>query len=99
MSLMLGKTISSTGKTSDVRYIALSYEGSHEGADGIAQHMRARPPFNLRPRERAAGMPMRLPLAAQGRASTLKHTLSALQTSHKSTRSAARSGTQTTPWH
>ena len=30
MCLMLGKTISSTGKTSDVRYITLSYEGSHE---------------------------------------------------------------------
>ena len=40
MYLMLSKTISSTGKTSDVRYIALSYEGSHESADGIAQHMR-----------------------------------------------------------
>ena len=30
MSLMLSKTIASTGKTSDVRYITLSYEGSHE---------------------------------------------------------------------
>ena len=45
--LMLSKNISSTCKIRYVRYIALSYEGSHEGADGIAQHMRARPPFNL----------------------------------------------------
>ena len=85
MSLMLGKKISWTGKTSDVRYITLLYEGSHEGMDGIAHYVRARSPINLRLRGRAAGMPMRLPLAAQGRASTLKHTLSALQTSHKST--------------
>ena len=61
MSLMLGKTISQTGKTSNVRYITLSYEGSHEGMDGIAQHVRARPPLDLRPTGRAEGIQMRLP--------------------------------------
>ena len=60
MSLMLGKTISSTGKTSDVRYIALSYEGSHEGADGIAHHMLACSPLNLRSTGHAARMLTRL---------------------------------------
>ena len=58
---MLGKTISQTGKTSDVRYITLSYEGPHEGMDAIAQHVRSRPPLDLRPTERAAGTRMRLP--------------------------------------
>ena len=60
MSLMLGKTISSTGKTSDVRYIALSYEGSHEGADGIDHHMLACSPLNLRSTGHAARMLTRL---------------------------------------
>ena len=57
MSLMLGKTISSTGKTSYVRYIALSYEGSHEGMDGIAHYVRARFPINSKPTGHAARMP------------------------------------------
>ena len=61
MSLMLGKNISSTCKIRYVRYIALSYEGSHEGADGIAQHMRARPPLDFRPTARVAGVQTRLP--------------------------------------
>ena len=60
MYLMLSKTISSTGKTSDVRYIALSYEGSHEGADGIAHHMLACSPLNLRSTGHAARMLTRL---------------------------------------
>ena len=60
MYLMLSKTISSTGKTSDVRYIALSYMGSHEGADGIAHHMLACSPLNLRSTGHAARMLTRL---------------------------------------
>ena len=61
MSLMLGKNISSTCKNRYVRYIALSYEGSHEGMDGIAHHVRARPLFNLKPTDRAEGMWTQLP--------------------------------------
>ena len=61
MSLMLGKTISSTGKTSDVRCIALSYEGSHEGMDGIAHHARSGSPFNLRPTGHVVGVWIQLP--------------------------------------
>ena len=53
MSLMLGKTISQTGKTSDVRYITLSYEGSHKGMDGIAHHVRSRSPINFKSSGRA----------------------------------------------
>ena len=55
MSLMLSKTISSTGKTSDVRYITLSYEGSHEGMDGIAYHERIRSPIKVRSSGRVLG--------------------------------------------
>ena len=40
---MLGKTISQTGKTSDVRYITLSDKGSHEGMDGNVRHVHERP--------------------------------------------------------
>ena len=35
---------------------ALIHTGSHEGMDGIAHHVRARPLFNLRPTDRAEGM-------------------------------------------
>ena len=52
MSLMLGKNISSTCKIRYVRYIALLYEGSLQGTDGIAHHMCSRPLFNLRPTDR-----------------------------------------------
>ena len=85
MSLMLGKNISSTCKIRYVRYIALSYEGSHEGADGIAQHMRARPPFNLRSTRHAARMPARLSWAESGHSSTLNLSLNVLETCTKST--------------
>ena len=85
MYLMLSKNISSTCKIRYVRYIALSYEGSHEGADGIAQHMRARPPFNLRSTRHAARMPARLPWAGSGQSSTLNHLLNVLETCTKST--------------
>ena len=61
MSLMLSKTISSTGKTSDVRYIALSYEGSHEGMDGIAHCASARLPINLKPTGHVVGVWIQLP--------------------------------------
>ena len=54
MSLMLGKTISQTGKTSDVRYITLSDKGSHEGMDGIAHCAMPRPQINLKPSGLAA---------------------------------------------
>ena len=85
MSLMLGKTISQTGKTSNVRYISLSYEGSHEGMDGIAHRVRVRPPFNLRSTRHAARMPARLPWAGSGHCSTLNHSLNVLETCTKST--------------
>ena len=85
MSLMLGKNISSTCKIRYVRYIALSYEGSHEGMDGIAHCVRARPPFNLSSTRHAARMPARLPWAGGGHSSTLNHSLNVLQTSSKST--------------
>ena len=41
MSLVLGKTISSTGKTSDVRYIRLSYEGALRGVHAVGRSPRA----------------------------------------------------------
>ena len=85
MHLMLGKNISSTCKIHYVRYRALSDEGSHEGADGIAQYMRARPPINLRSKGHAARMPARLPWAGSSHKSTLNHSLNVLPTSHKST--------------
>mgnify|MGYP007045320926 CR=1 FL=1 len=59
-----------------VRYITLSYEGSHEGMDGIAHCVCARPPINLRSTGRPAGTRMRLPRAGLGQVSTLKHSLS-----------------------
>ena len=87
MCLMLRKNISSTCKIRYVRYMALSYmyEGSHEGADGIAQHMRARPPFNLRSTRHSARMPARLSWAGSGHSSTLNHSLNVLETCTKST--------------
>ena len=85
MSLMLGKNISSTCKNRYVRYIALSYKGSHEGMDGIAHRVRARPPFNLRSTRHAERMPTRLPWAGSGHSSTLNHSLNVLETCMKST--------------
>ena len=82
---MLGKTISQSGKTSDVRYITLSYEGSQRGMDGIAHHARSGSPINLRPTGRAAGIPTRLPWAGQAYVSTLNYAFSVRQTSDKST--------------
>ena len=80
MSLMLSKTISSTGKTSDVRYIVLSYEGSHEGADGIAHHVSTCSPLNLRPSGPVVHAQMRPPWAAHGHVATLSHATRVLQT-------------------
>ena len=85
MSLVLGKTISSTGKTSDVRYITLLYEGSHEGMDGIAHHACTRQRRDLRPTGHGPRIPIQLPLAGHGHVSTLDHTLNGLKTRHKST--------------
>ena len=85
MSLMLGKNISSTCKNRYVRYIALSYEGSHEGMNGITHCVRARPPFHLRSTRHAARMPARLPWAGSGQSSTLNHLLNVLETCTKST--------------
>ena len=64
MSLMLGKNISSICKIRYVRYTALPYEGSYEGTDGSAHCMRARPPIDLKPTERAAVTWILLPQAA-----------------------------------
>ena len=84
MSLMLGKTISSTCKTSDVRYIALSHEGSLRGVHAVAHHVLARPPFNLTLTGHADGAWIQLPQAGKGHVSTFSHSMSGLQTSSKS---------------
>ena len=84
MSLVLGKTISSTGKTSDVRYIRLSYEGSLRGVHAVAHHVLARPPFNLTLTGHADGVWIQLPQAGKGHVSTFSHSMSGLQTSSKS---------------
>ena len=55
------------------------------GMDGIAHHVRARSPINLRPTHRAAGIQIQLQLAGKGHISKLDHTLSILQTSYSST--------------
>ena len=55
------------------------------GMDGIAHHVRARSPINLRPTHRAAGIQIHLQLAGKGHISKLDHTLSILQTSYSST--------------
>ena len=85
MYLMLSKTISSTGKTSDVRYIVLSYEGSHEGADGIAHHVPARSLLNLKPSDPVVLAQMRPPWAAHGHAAAFSDATRALQSRYKST--------------
>ena len=81
---MLSKTISSTGKTSDVRYIVLSYEGSHEGADGIAHHVPARSLLNLKPSDPVVLAQMRPRWAAHGHAAAFSDATRALQTRCKS---------------
>ena len=85
MYLMLSKTISSTGKTSDVRYIVLSYEGSHEGADGIAHHVPARSLLNLKPSDPVVLAQMRPRWAAHGHAAAFSDATRALQSRCKST--------------
>ena len=81
---MLRKNISSTGKNPDVRYIAPSYGGSIRGRDGIAHHVPARSPLNLRPSGPAVHAQMRPPWAAHGHVATLSDATCALQTRYKS---------------
>ena len=80
MYLMLGKNISSTCKIRYVRYIAPSYGGSIRGTDGIAHHVPARSPLNLRPSGPAVHAQMRPPWAAHGHVATLSHATRVLQT-------------------
>ena len=84
MSLVLGKNISSTGKNPDVRYIALSHEGSLRGVHAVAHHVLARPPFNLTLTGHADGVWIQLPQARKGHVSTFRHSMSGHQTSSKS---------------
>ena len=85
MRHMLRKNISSTGKNPDVRYIAPSYGGSIWGGDGIAHHVSACSPLNLRPSGPAVHAQMRPPWAAHGHVATLSHATRVLQSRYKST--------------
>ena len=61
------------------RYMAPYYGRSYEGPHGIDNHVRTRPPADMRPTGHAAGTPMQPPLAGGATDSTLKHDLSVLQ--------------------
>ena len=84
MCLMLGKNMSSTCKIRYVRYIAPSYGGSIRGRDGIAHHVPARSPLNLRPSGPAVHTQMRPPWAAHGPVATSSDATRILQTRYES---------------
>ena len=81
-------------KTRRVRYIAPSYGGSIRGRDGIAHHVPARSPLNLRPSGPAVHAQMRPPWAAHGHVATLSDATRILQT-RTNRRYGANRGTQT----
>ena len=66
--------------TRQSRYMAPYYGRSYEGPHGIDNHVRTRPPADMRPTGHAVGTPMQPPLAGGVTDSTLNHTLSVLQT-------------------
>ena len=57
-------------------------------ADGMAHHMRARPPRKLIPTEHVAGTSRQLTTAGEARASTLSHASTTAQTTRKWTYAA-----------